>query len=133
MKYMRSRCDFSMRFRAILDKMIVSLNNNTGKNQIRQIEELQIRDTTRFNDDNTITKKDEFSFIVSQIGMFMIEDDIYCEIESFNDNVESGEKTVEDSPIIRVYLLIDPSNDNVDDMWVTTQDVRISDPDGDLY
>lgn len=91
MKYMRSRCDFSMRFRAILDKMIVSLNNN-GKNQIRQIEELQIRDTTRYNDDNTITKKDEFSFIVSQNGMFIIDPNIYCEIESFNDNVESGEK-----------------------------------------
>ena len=81
-----------MRFRAILDKMIISLNNNNEKNQIRQIEELQIRDTTRFNDDSTITKKDEFSFIVSQNGMFMIDPDIYCEIESFNDNVESGEK-----------------------------------------
>jgi hypothetical protein len=89
MKYMRSRCDFSMRFRAILDKMIVSLNNNNGKNQIRQIEELQIRDTTRYNDDNPITKKGECSFIVSQNGMFMIDPDIYCEIESFNDNVES--------------------------------------------
>lgn len=92
LKYMRSRCDFSMRFRAILDKMIISLNKNNEKNQIRQIEELQIRDTTRFNDDNTITKKDEFSFIVSQNGMFMIDPDIYCEIESFNDNVDSGEK-----------------------------------------
>ena len=92
LKYMRSRCDFSMRFRAILDKMIISLNNNNEKNQIRQIEELQIRDTTRFNDDSTITKKDEFSFIVSQNGMFMIDPDIDCEIESFNDNVESGEK-----------------------------------------
>jgi hypothetical protein len=67
--------------------MIVSLNNNTGKNQIRQIEELQIRDTTRFNDDSTITKKDEFSFIVNQNGMFEIGTNIYCEIESFNDNV----------------------------------------------
>ena len=92
LKYMRSRCDFSMRFRAILDKMIISLNNNTRKSQIRKIEELQIRDTTRFNDDNSITKKDEFSFIVSQNGMFMIDEDIYCEIESFNDNVDSGEK-----------------------------------------
>ena len=92
LKYMRSRCDFSMRFRAILDKMIISLNKNNEKNQIRQIEELQIRDTTRFNDDNTITKKDEFSFIVNQNGMFLIDPDIYCEIESFNDNVDSGEK-----------------------------------------
>jgi DNA replication protein DnaC len=92
LKYMRSRCDFSMRFRAILDKMIISLNNNNGKNQITQIEELQIRDTTRFNDDNSITKNNEFSYIVSQNRMFMIDENIYCEIESFNDNVESGEK-----------------------------------------
>ena len=92
LKYMRSRCDFSMRFRAILDKMIISLNNNNGKNQITQIEELQIRDTMRFNDDNSITKNNEFSYIVSQNRMFMIDENIYCEIESFNDNVESGEK-----------------------------------------
>ena len=105
LKYMRSRCDFSMRFRAILDKMIVSLNNNTGKNQIRQIEELQIRDTTRFNDDNTITKKDEFSFIVNQNGMFMIDKDIYCEIESFNDNVESGEKNKNTSIKKQEYII----------------------------
>lgn len=92
LKYMRARCDFSMRFRAILDKMIISLNNKNGKNGIRQIDELQIRDTTRFNDYDVIVKKDEFSFIVSQNGMFMIDDDIYCEIESFNDNIEGGEK-----------------------------------------
>ena len=104
-KYMRSRCDFSMRFRAILDKMIVSLNRNTGKNQIRQIEELQIRDTTRYSDDSSITRKEELSFIVSQNGMFLIDLDIFCEIESFNDNVESGEKNKNTSMKKQEYII----------------------------
>lgn len=91
-KYMHSRCDFSMRFRAILYKILCSLNENNGKNGIQEIEELQVRDTTRFNDDNSITKKAEFSFIVNQRGMFLIDADIYCEVDSFNDNVESGDK-----------------------------------------
>ena len=104
-KYMRSRCDFSMRFRAILDKMIVSLNRNTGKNQIRQIEELQIRDTTRYSDDSSITRKEELSFIVSQNGMFVIDLDIFCEIESFNDNVESGEKNKNTSMKKQEYII----------------------------
>ena len=104
-KYMRSRCDFSMRFRAILDKMIVSLNRNTGKNQIRQIEELQIRDTTRYSDDSSITRKEELSFIVSQNGMFLIDPNIFCEIESFNDNVESGEKNKNTSIKKQEYII----------------------------
>jgi SpoVK/Ycf46/Vps4 family AAA+-type ATPase len=91
-KYMHSRCDFSMRFRSVLYKILCSLNENNGKNGIREIEELQIRDTTRFNDDNSITKKTEFSFIVNQRKMFLIDTDIYCEVDSFNDNVESGDK-----------------------------------------
>ena len=104
-KYMRSRCDFSMRFRAILDKMIVSLNRNTGKNQIRQIDELQIRDTTRYSDDSSITRKEELSFIVSQNGMFLIDPNIFCEIESFNDNVESGEKNKNTSIKKQEYII----------------------------
>jgi SpoVK/Ycf46/Vps4 family AAA+-type ATPase len=94
-----------MRFRAILDKMIVSLNRNTGKNQIRQIEELQIRDTTRYSDDSSISRKEELSFIVSQTGMFLIDPDIFCEIESFNDNVESGEKNKNTSMKKQEYII----------------------------
>lgn len=91
-RYMHARCDFSMRFRSILYKILCSLNENNEKNGIREIEELQIRDTTRFNDDNSITKKSEFSFIVNQRKMFLIDTDIYCEVDSFNDNMESGDK-----------------------------------------
>ena len=92
-RYMHARCDFSMRFRSVLYKILCSLNENNGKNGIQEIEELQIRDTTRFNDDNSITKKCEFSFIVNQRGMFLIDPDIYCKVDSFNDNVESGDKS----------------------------------------
>ena len=91
-RYMHARCDFSMRFRSVLYKILYSLNENNGKNGIRDIEELQIRDTTRFNDDSSITKKSEFSFIVNQRKMFLIDTDIYCEVDSYNDNVESGDK-----------------------------------------
>ena len=92
-RYMHARCDFSMRFRSVLYKILCSLNENNGKNGIREIEELQIRDTTRFNDDNSITKKCEFSFIVNQRREFLIGPDIYCRVDSFNDNVESGDKS----------------------------------------
>jgi len=93
MRYMHSRLDFSLRFKAIIYLIIESLKNNAeNKNLINNLDELQIRETTKFNRyGDGVGKEEEFGFIVNQKKHFKLEENIYCNIQIQKDNIE-GEK-----------------------------------------
>lgn len=100
MQYMHSHFDFSLRFTAIMELIIKSLKEiPENRNLITNITELLVRETTKYNDDGYRTGSDqENGFIVDQKRCFKLEDNIFCNIISFKDNIE-GEKK---APITKV-------------------------------
>ena len=92
MRYMHSRFDFSMRFKAIMDEIIKSLVGiPENRDLVKSIDELQLRETTRYDNlDNRITEM-QFGFIVNQNTDFKLTDEIFCKISSYKDNFD-GEK-----------------------------------------
>jgi SpoVK/Ycf46/Vps4 family AAA+-type ATPase len=89
MRYLHIRFDFSQRFKAILHKILKSMSTEKNKKLIKKIKELQVRDSTRY-----FEKKDEeeFNFIVDQKSSFEIDAGIFCEVNTFCNNIESGDK-----------------------------------------
>jgi len=99
LNYMHSRFEFSMRFKAIMDKIIKSLIEiPENSNLIKNIDELQLRETTRYDKFDNKNVETEFGFIVNQKSDFKLEKNIYCNIFSFKDSID-GEKNK--SPITK--------------------------------
>ena len=89
LRFLHIRFDFSQRFKAILHKILKSMSTEKNKKLIKKIKELQVRDSTRY-----FEKKDEeeFNFIVDQESSFEIDAGIFCEVKTFCNNIESGDK-----------------------------------------
>ena len=89
MRFLHIRFDFSQRFKAILHKILKSMSTEKNKKLIKKIKELQVRDSTRY-----FEKKDEeeFNFIVDQKSSFEIDAGIFCEVNTFCNNIESSDK-----------------------------------------
>ena len=89
LRFLHIRFDFSQRFKAILHKILKSMSTEKNKKLIKKIKELQVRDSTRYYE-----KKDEeeFNFIVDQKSCFEIDTGIFCEVNTFCNNLESGDK-----------------------------------------
>jgi len=91
MRYMHSRFDFSMRFKAIMDEIIKSLVGiPENRVLVKSIDELQLRETTRYDNLDNRTEM-QFGFIVNQNTDFKLTDEIFCKISSYKDNFD-GEK-----------------------------------------
>jgi len=91
MRYMHSRFDFSMRFKAIMDEIIKSLVGIPENcDLVKSIDELQLRETTRYDNLDNRTEM-QFGFIVNQNTDFKLTDEIFCKISSYKDNFD-GEK-----------------------------------------
>jgi len=91
MRYMHSRFDFSMRFKAIMDEIIKSLVGiPENRDLVKSIDELQLRETTRYDNLDNRTEM-QFGFIVNQNTDFKLTDEIFCKISSYKDNFD-GEK-----------------------------------------
>jgi len=107
LKYMHSHYDFSQRFKAIINKIIESLKNiKENEHLIKNLDELQVRQTTRFNDQGVNIGLDfEFGFIVNQNRSFKIDsnDDIYCDIvcvrDTYNGDNNKGSITKQEYEI----------------------------------
>lgn len=93
LRYMHSRFDFSLRFKSVLNKIVESLETRKENSKlINKIKELQVREATRFYD--MPNEEAEFNFIVDQYNYFKLDDNVFCNITTFKDNVESeGKKT----------------------------------------
>ena len=104
---MQSHYDFSQRFKAIINKIIESLKNiEENEDLIKNLDELQVRQTTRFNDQGVNIGLDfEFGFIVNQNHRFKIDsnDDIYCDIvcvrDTYNGDNNKGSITKQEYEI----------------------------------
>jgi SpoVK/Ycf46/Vps4 family AAA+-type ATPase len=88
-RFLHIRFDFSQRFKAILYKILKSMSTEKNKKLIQKIKELQVRDSTRFYEKK---EEEEFNFIVDQKSSFEIDPGIYCEVNSYYNNIESGDK-----------------------------------------
>lgn len=93
LRYMHSRFDFSLRFKSVLNKIVESLETRKENSKlINKIKELQVREATKFYD--MPNEEAEFNFIVDQYNYFELDDNIFCNINTIKDNVESeGKKT----------------------------------------
>jgi SpoVK/Ycf46/Vps4 family AAA+-type ATPase len=89
-RYLHIRFDFSQRFKAVLHKILKSMSTEKNKKLIQKIKELQVRDSTRFFE----KKEDEveFNFIVDQRESFEIDAGVFCLVNTFSNNIESGDK-----------------------------------------
>jgi SpoVK/Ycf46/Vps4 family AAA+-type ATPase len=89
-RFLQIRFDFSQRFKAILHKILKSMSTKKNRKLIQKIKELQVRDSTRFYD----KKEDdvEFNFIVDQREPFEIDAGIFCLVNTYSNNIESGDK-----------------------------------------
>ena len=89
-RFLHIRFDFSQRFKAILHKILKSMSTEKNKKLIQKIKELQVRDSTRFYE----KKEDEveFNFIVDQREPFEIDAGIFCLVNTYSNNIESGDK-----------------------------------------
>ena len=89
-RFLHIRFDFSQRFKAILHKILKSMSTKKNRKLIQKIKELQVRDSTRFYD----KKEDdvEFNFIVDQREPFEIDAGIFCLVNTYSNNIESGDK-----------------------------------------
>ena len=89
-RFLQIRFDFSQRFKAILHKILKSMSTEKNRKLIQKIKELQVRDSTRFYD----KKEDdvEFNFIVDQREPFEIDTGIFCLVNTYSNNIESGDK-----------------------------------------
>jgi len=88
-RFLHIRFDFSQRFKAILYKILKSMSTEKNKKLIQKIKELQVRDSTRFYEKK---EEEEFNFIIDQKSSFEIDPGIYCEVNSYYNNIESGDK-----------------------------------------
>jgi SpoVK/Ycf46/Vps4 family AAA+-type ATPase len=89
MRYLHIRFDFSQRFKAVLHKILKSMSTEKNKKLIQKIKELQVRDSTRYFEKK---EEEEFNFIVDQKSCFEIDAGIFCEVNTFYNNIESGDK-----------------------------------------
>jgi len=89
MRFLHIRFDFSQRFKAILHKILKSMSTEKNKKLIKKIKELQVRDSTRYYEKK---EEEEFNFIVDQKSSFEIDTGIFCEVNTFYNNIESGDK-----------------------------------------
>ena len=86
--YHNVRCEFSVRFQAIIDIILSSVRKLPENDKlIYNMDEFLLRETTKYYDD-TRTREHEFNFIVSQNNEFKIDTDIFCEISTYTDNDE---------------------------------------------
>ena len=88
-RFLSIRFDFSQRFKAILNKILKSMSTEKNKKLIQKIKELQVRDSTRYYEKK---EEEQFNFIVDQKSSFEIDPGIFCEINTFYNNIESGDK-----------------------------------------
>jgi hypothetical protein len=89
LRFLHIRFDFSQRFKAILHKILKSMSTEKNKKLIKKIKELQVRDSTRYYEKK---EEEEFNFIVDQKSCFEIDTGIFCEVNTFCNNLESGDK-----------------------------------------
>ena len=89
LRFLNIRFNFSQRFKAILYKILKSMSTEKNKKLIQKIKELQVRDSTRYFEKK---EEEEFNFIVDQKSSFEIDDGIFCEVNAFYNNIESGDK-----------------------------------------
>jgi len=89
LRFLHIRFDFSQRFKAILHKILKSMSTEKNKKLIKKIKELQVRDSTRYYEKK---EEEEFNFIVDQKSSFEIDTGIFCEVNTFYNNIESGDK-----------------------------------------
>ena len=89
LRFLHIRFDFSQRFKAILHKILKSMSTEKNKKLIKKIKELQVRDSTRYFEKK---EEEEFNFIVDQKSCFEIDTGIFCEVNTFCNNLESGDK-----------------------------------------
>jgi len=95
-RYMNVRFDFSMRFSALVDLIVRSLEERKKNMKlIRQLKEFQIRENVEWFG-NTRSATQETQFIVDQPMYFELSDDIYGTIESYKSSSDhsSDEKKV---------------------------------------
>lgn len=90
--FLNSRFEFSLRFRAVLSKIIQSMElRKKNTKLIQQLRELQVRDGVSYYDDCKPENKNEFNFIVDQLNYFELEDNIFCNIKINLSNVKNKE------------------------------------------
>ena len=72
--YLNSKTTFSLRFKAILNKIVKSMiERNENNKLIEKIKELQIRDsTTYYYDDEKFNKDNECQFIIDQKNIYKL-------------------------------------------------------------
>ncbi len=88
-RFLHIRFDFSQRFKAVLHKILKSMSTEKNKKLIQKIKEFQVRDSTRFFERK---QEEEFNFIVDQREPFEIDAGIFCLVNTFSNNIESGDK-----------------------------------------
>jgi SpoVK/Ycf46/Vps4 family AAA+-type ATPase len=89
LRFLHIRFDFSQRFKAILHKILKSMSTEKNKKLIKKIKELQVRDSTRYYEKK---EEEEFNFIVDQKSSFEIDAGIFCEVNTYYNNLDSGDK-----------------------------------------
>ena len=89
LRFLHIRFDFSQRFKAILHKILKSMSTEKNKKLIKKIKELQVRDSTRYYEKK---EEEEFNFIVDQKSCFEIDAGIFCEVNTYYNNLDSGDK-----------------------------------------
>ena len=92
--YLNSKTTFSLRFKAILNKIVKSMiERNENNKLIEKIKELQIRDsTTYYYDDEKFNKDNECQFIIDQKKYIQIEDNIFCKVKTKTSVIEQEKK-----------------------------------------
>jgi len=94
-QYLSTKLNFSLRFRAVLDKIIKSMiERNENNKLVQRIKELEVRENTSYYyDEEKHTKNAECQFIVDQEKYIQLEDDIFCKVIISSSLIEQEKKT----------------------------------------
>ena len=91
MKFMHSRFDFSLRFKALLDLIMKSLKTRPSNSRfIKKLVELQVREGTKYYD--MPNEEAKFSFIVDQNSPFELDNNIFCNVRIDKQTIEKQEQ-----------------------------------------
>ena len=89
-KYLQSRHDFSLRFISILYKISKCISEDKNSS-VNSLEELQVKETTRYYHNDDEKDGDKFAYIINQRGRFNINDEISAYIVHDVENVSNKE------------------------------------------
>lgn len=96
-QYLSTKLNFSLRFKAVLDKIIKSMiERNENNKLVQKIKELEVRENISYYYDDERGKRDtaaECQFIVDQEKYIQIEDNIFCKVVISNSLIEQEKKT----------------------------------------